>query len=474
MDRLSALDVSFLHIEEADQSAHMHVASIGIFEGPAPDQSAIRQTLLDRLHLIPRYRQRVETVPFEVARPVWVDAADFDIDYHLRRSALSAPGSDEDLQALVGRIVSQRLDRAKPLWEIWIVEGLAGDQWAMIGKVHHCLVDGVSGAELLSTLLDFSADGAKHDAPEWEPSEPATGEVARDAIRSLVTDVGDQLRSVGHALRHPMQLVHEVGDVASGLRSMTGMIKPQDGSLTGSVGPHRLVAWTDASLDDIKTIRRGFGGTVNDVMLTAIANGFRELLIARGEDIEGRAVRTLVPVSTRATRGDGAAAGDGELNNKVSAIFATLPVGEADPVERLVMIRDEMNELKASGQVHAGDAVTTLGGHAPAALLSLGEKVLVRGVSYVPFPVETVTTNVPGPQLPLYCVGQEMVRLYPFVPVASPLTIGVAIFSYNGQVHFTVTGDRDSAPDIDVLATGIEDGLAELLRLAAVDEVHAP
>ncbi|MCU1453648.1 MAG: acyltransferase [Acidimicrobiales bacterium] len=467
MDRLSPLDVSFLHMEDADRSAHMHIASIGIFEGPVPAHHEITAAFADRLHLIPRYRQRVERVPLQLARPVWVDATDFDVDYHVRRTALAAPGGEAELSQLVGRIVSQRLDRTKPLWEIWVVEGLADGHWATIGKVHHCMVDGVSGAELMVVLLDLTPEITTYGPVEWEPQPIGTGEVVRDAVRSLATDSVEQVRALRRAVRRPAQVLHEVREVVSGVRSMSGAVKTQgDGELTGPIGSHRVVAWADASLDDVKAVRAGLGGTVNDVVLAAITNGFRRLLVARGDEVDGRVVRTLVPVSVRGTRDDGAAAGDGSFDNKVSAMFAALPVGLDDPVERLAAIRTELADLKESKQALAGEALTSLAGVAPAALLALGARVAGRAVASGPTPIQTVTTNVPGPQLPLYSLGRKMVRAYPYVPVAAPVRISVAIFSYDGTVTFSVTGDRDTSPDIDIVAAGITDGIAELVKLA--------
>ena len=468
MDRLSPLDVSFVHLEDGDRTAHMHIASIGIFEGPAPDQDEIRDQLLDRLHLIPRYRQRLERVPLGLARPVWVDATDFDIGYHVRRTALPAPGGDAELRALVGRIVSQRLDRTKPLWEIWIVEGVAGGRWAMIGKVHHCMVDGVSGTELLVASLDLAAEPAAYERQEWEREETSTAGVVLDAVRSLVTSSAEQARAVRGAVRRPRQALRAIGDLATGLRSSARSIAgPGRTELTGPVGSHRVIAWAAVPLDEIKAVKGALGGTINDVVLGAITNGFRELLRSRGETVDGREVRTLIPVSVRATRADGAATGDGTFDNKVSAMFAALPVGIADPVERHVAIVSELSDLKESNQALAGKALTDLSVHAPALLHALGARVVAKAMASGPSPIQTVTTNIPGPQVPLYCRGRKMVRAYAYVPVAAPVRISVAIFSYDGEVTFGVTGDREVSPDVDVFARGIVDGVAQLVKASA-------
>jgi diacylglycerol O-acyltransferase len=466
MERLSPLDTSFLHIEDADRTAHMHVASIAIFEGPAPAQEAFSRTLSDRLHLVPRWRQRVQRVPFQLGRPVWVDAVDFDLDYHLRRTALAAPGREPELRRLVGRICSQRLDRTKPLWEIWVVEGLADGRWAMINKAHHCMVDGVSGTELLALLLDLTPDTPRHGPVDWSPHAYTSKEIAVDAARSLATDTAEQLRAVRSALRRPARAIREISDVLGGVRSLSGSVRVRNEStLTGPVGSHRVVAWADASLADVKAIRTALGGTVNDVVLAAITNGFRTLLQSRGESVAERKVRTLIPVSVRSSRADGVATGDGTFNNKVSVMFAELPVGIADPGERLAFIRDQLAGLKKSNQAVAGEALTSMSALAPDALVSLAARAVARVQGATA--VETVTTNVPGPQLPLYSLGRRMVRVYAYVPIAAHMRYGVTIFSYDGEVTFGVTGDHDASPDVDVLATGIGDGLADLVRLAA-------
>jgi diacylglycerol O-acyltransferase / wax synthase len=465
MERLSPLDVSFLHIEDADRTAHMHVASIAIFEGPAPAQQEFSRTLNGRLHVVPRWRQRVQRVPFQLARPVWVDAVDFDLDYHLRRTALAAPGSELELRRLVGRICSQRLDRTKPLWEIWVVEGLADGRWAMVNKAHHCMVDGVSGTELLGLLLDLTPDTPCHGPVEWSPQAVTSRDVTLDAARALATDTAEQLRAVRSALRAPARAIRGVAGVLGGVRSLSGSVKVQSNSgLTGPVGSHRVVAWADAPLADVKAVRAALRGTVNDVVLTAITNGFRELLLARGESVDGRTVRTLIPVSVRAARADGAATGDGTFNNKVSIMFAALPVGIPDPRERLEFITDQLAGLKKSNQAVAGEALTSMSALAPDALISLAARAVARAQG--PTAVETVTTNVPGPQVPLYSLGRRMRRVYAYVPIAAQMRFGVTIFSYDGEVTFGVTGDHDASPDVDVLARGIRDGLADLVTIA--------
>lgn len=468
MDRMSPLDTSFLHIEDSDRAVSLHIGSIGIFEGPPPAHEVLARTMEQRLAQVPRCRQRVEFVPFGLERPLWVDDEDFSVDYHLRRTALPAPAGPAELRRLVGRLMSQRLDRTKPLWEMWVAEGLPDDQWALVTKVHHCMVDGVSGAEILAVLLDMTREPPEVEAPPWVPEPaPSRRDLLVDAARDLTFDNYERLRLLSAQIRRPSRMLQQALGLLPGILSLGGVAASQSSAgLTGPISPHREYAWADAALDDVKRIRKALGGTVNDVVLAAIAGGFRHLLLGRGEEVgPDRVVRTLVPVSVRATRHDGAAAHDGTFDNKISAMFAELPVGLADPVERLDAITTQLSGLKESGQAVAGEALTALSGFAPPALLSLGMRVaarVVRGSGTV----HTVTTNVPGPQLPLYTCGRRMLKAYPYVPIVAPLRTGVAIFSYDGAVFFGVTGDREVSRDVDLLASGIEAALAELLAAA--------
>jgi diacylglycerol O-acyltransferase len=478
MDRLSPLDASFLHIEDTDRTVGMHIGSTAVFEGPPPDHDTFARTVESRLPLVPRYRQRVETVPLGLGRPVWVDDVDFALDYHMRRTALPAPGGEAELQRLVARLMSQRLDRTKPLWEMWIVEGLADGQWAMVSKVHHCMVDGISGVELLAVMMDLTPeppklpDPANGEVAQWDPEPaPSRADLALRTVGELATSQYEQLRVVGSMVRQPRRLLEPAGEVVAGLRSLAGLARPAASALSGPIGPHRVVAWAETELAAIKQVRAALGGTVNDVVLTAVTGGFRTLLLSRGEDTTDRVVRTLVPVSIRSARADsGAAAHDGTFDNKVSAMFAELPVSLADPIEVLGVIRRQLGDLKESKQAVAGEALTSLSGFAPPVLLGLGMRVASRVVTRTGN-LHTVTTNVPGPQLPLYSCGRQLLRAYPYVPIAAPLRIGVAIFSYNGTVTFGITGDHDVSSDIATLATGITQTIHDLQTTAAAAPV---
>ena len=457
MDRMSPLDASFLHVENA--VSHMHIGSVAIFEGPVPAYEEFEAMVAGKLPAVPRYRQKVRFVPLQLGRPLWVDDPHFNLGYHLRHTALAAPRGDQELRNLVGRVMSQQLDRNKPLWEMWMVDGLDHGHWALVSKVHHCMVDGVSGTDLLTVVLDSEPEPAPPLADDWhaEP-EPTDARLVVDALGALVASPYEQLRAARSVTRAPRQVATQLTEVARGLRAWAGVVRRTPvSSINGPIGPHRRWDWARTTLTDVKTVRRALGGTVNDVVLTVLTRGFRDLILARGEDVEDRVVRTLVPVSVR-TPGE-----RGTYNNRVSAMIAELPVGLASPVERLTAIRTQMDALKESKQAVAAEALTSLSGFAPSMLLALGTRVAMR----IPQRnVNTVTTNVPGPQWRLYACGRPMVEAFPFVPLASNVRIGVAIFSYNGLLNYGVTGDYDTAPDIAVLCAGVEAGMTELLKLA--------
>ncbi len=453
METMSPLDASFLHIEDA--VTHMHIGSVGLFEGPAPGSDEVKRAVAASLPLVPRYRQKVRFVPLALGRPTWVDDPHFSLDYHVRRTALPAPGGVQELRNLVGRVMSQQLDRNKPLWELWVAEGLEDGGWALISKTHHCMVDGVSATDLLSVILDDERDPAPPDPDHWEPSpEPSATSLMTHSLALRAASPYEAARTVLAAVRGPRKVAVQAAGAARGLVNMRNLLTPNPSSLNGPIGPHRTWDWARARLADVKEIRGRHGGTVNDVVLAAITNGFRELLLSRGEDVEGRVIRTMVPVSVRAE------SERGTYNNKVSAMFAELPVALADPGERLGAIHEQMQDLKSSGQAVAAERLTALGGFAPGVLLALGGRVATRLPQNS---VNTVTTNVPGPQHPLYLAGRRMLEAFPFVPLGGQVRIGVAIFSYDGGINFGVTGDLDSAADIGILCAGIEDGMSQLL-----------
>jgi diacylglycerol O-acyltransferase / wax synthase len=461
MNRMSAQDASFLHIE-SDESP-MHVGGVSVFEGPPPRFDDVRAMVEAKLAAVPRYRQVVRFVPLALARPVWVDDPHFNLSYHLRRTALPTPGGDEELRALVGRVMSQNLDRAKPLWEMWIVEGLGDGRWALLSKVHHAMVDGVASTDLMTVLLDREPEPGAPRSDGWTPQPgPSSARLVGDALVAQATNPFAAAERVLGALGAPRQLAGMVQDVGRGLMVSARIARPLASSLNGPLGPHRRWAWARGTLSEVQLIRRSMGGTVNDVVLAAITQGFRELLQERGESVD-RALRTLVPVSVRRP-------GErGTYNNRVSAMFAELPVGIADPVHRLDSIRLQMADLKESKQAVAGQALTSMSGFAPPMLLALGARLASRLPQRS---LNTGTTNVPGPQFPLYLAGRRMLESFPYIPLFASVRVAVAIFSYDGKLSFGISGEYDTTPDIDVLAAGIEHGLAELAAAARSESAH--
>lgn len=461
LDRLSPLDSSFLHIE--DGVTHMHIGSVSIMEGPVPSYEQLCQRVAAKLPLVRRYRQVVRSVPLDLGRPVWVDDPWFDLGYHLRHSALPSPGGEAELNALVGRVMAQQLDRQRPLWEMWMVEGLPAGQWAIISKVHHCMVDGVAGSELLGLLLDAEPDPPEVTELPWIPALPPAGwELALGSLTEMVSSPAEWRRAVRARLRPPRRLLAQAATALGALGSAASAVRqPGCPGLNGPIGPHRRWAPAEVAVADVKAVRHRFGGSFNDVVLTLVAGGFRDLLLKRGEVID-HPVRTMVPVSVRARDDKGLAVGDGTLANRISAVFADLPVQVADPVERLRLVKEQMAEIKQSGSAVAGEVLSGLSGFAPPVILSLACRL---GTKIGQSTINTVTTNVPGPQIPLYAAGRRMLRVYPYVPLGLHLRIGVAIFSYDGTVTFGVTGDYDGAPDIDVVAQGIKTAMSDLLAL---------
>ena len=456
MDWMSPMDASFLHLEGPMNP--MHVGGLSIFEGPAPPFERLEEMVAGKLGLVPRYRQKVRFVPLGVGRPVWVDDPHFNLSYHLRHSALPAPGSDDQLRRTSARIFAQHLDRSKPLWEIWMVEGLSEGRWVLLSKVHHCMVDGVSATDLMSVM--FEDDTTPATAGSWQPApEPSGAELALRTLTRRTISPSEQLRTVRAAVRAPRALLGQARDLLRGMTSAAWVMRPLgSSSLTGPIGPHRTWSCAQVRLSDVKALRAALGGTVNDVVLTLVSGGLRDLLEARGEPAADRTIRALVPVSVRRPSERGV------YNNRVSAMVAELPVGVADPAARLDALRVQMNGLKQSKQAVAGDVLTSLSGFAPPMLLALGARLAARSPS---LGVQTGVTNVPGPQQPLHTLGRRLLESFPFVPLIGHVRISIAIFSYDGGLYFGATADYDSSSDIDILTAGVERSMAELLALLA-------
>ncbi len=469
MDRLSTLDAEFLHLE--DGIAHMHIAGACVFADPPPSFDDVTRLVAGKLHLMPRYRQRVRGVPFELGRPVWVDDPHFDLGYHLRHTALPAPGDDAAFCRLMGRLMSQPLDRERPLWETWLVEGLEGGRWAFVFKLHHSMVDGVASVELLAVLLNTEPDTTVTLPEPWEPQpEPRGTAKVLDAWGGLVTDSVATARGLTRAITNPAGALRSAVGAAQGLaRFARGLGATPPRSIEGTIGPHRAWAHSSASLDDVRTIRSAFGGTINDVVLAAISGGYRELLLSRGEDADSAVIRSLVPVSTRHDDGRGVP------DNRVSALLYDLPVQVSDPVERLELVHKQMTELKASHMAEVGEAVTSVGDLAPPMVVGALSRLAMRAMHQLSQrSVNTVTTNVPGPQFPLYCLGREMLEYLPYVPITHGVRVSTGILSYNGHLQFGITGDYETAPDVDVIASETSKGVEQLCARALAQLDTAP
>jgi diacylglycerol O-acyltransferase / wax synthase len=448
-DRLSGLDASFLHMERA--GAHMHVASVSVFEGQAPTHAEFRDHIASRLHLVPRFRQKLRFVPLDQGRPVWVDDPHLNLDYHVRQTALPAPGSDEQLRNLAARIFSQQLDRSKPLWELWLVEGLTGERFAIIGKSHHALVDGVSGVDITTVLFDLDPEpqGRPEKAPPWlARPEPSDFQLLSQALKERLTSPKEAYRGIRAALRGPRQVLSGLG--ATSKMVTAGMAAPNT-PFNVEIGPHRRFAMVQSDLADLKRVKDKHGGTVNDVILSVVAGGLGKYLRARGHDTEELEMRAMVPVSVRTSEEHGA------LGNRVSAMMAPLPVWCEDPVQRLQLMTEEMGDLKSSGQAVGAEILTKLTDFAPSTIASQAARLQPAQRFF-----NLVVTNVPGPQFPLYVLGRRMESIFPMVPLARRQALCVGIMSYNGQVNFGLIGDYDAMADLESFALDLEAAAEEL------------
>jgi WS/DGAT/MGAT family acyltransferase len=460
-DRLTALDTSFLHLE--DDSAHMHVASVMLFDGDPPPHDEVIAAIESRLHLVPRYRQKLAFVPFGQGRPRWVDDPHFNLAYHVRKTALPAPGREEQLRALAGRVLAQQLDRDKPLWEIWVVEGLEGNRFALICKTHHALVDGISGVDIVTVLFDLEPEGRKLEnepGRRWLPAPmPSRTQLLSEALLERATVPSEISRSVRAVFRAPRQLAGGVRNSLVGVGAMAwaGMNPAPASPYNCAIGPHRRFTWVRTDLSDVKAIKNALGGTVNDVVLAAVSGALGRHLHRRGETLSGRELKAMVPVSVRAQEDRGA------LGNQVAAMMAPLPVWCADPARRLEIVSEAMAGLKDSGQAVGAQVLTRLSGFAPPTIMAQASRLMARQRMF-----NLVVTNVPGPQFPLYLMGHELRDLFPMVPLARNQALGVAIMSYNGKMNFGLVGDYDAMHDLDDLAEALQESLAELAGAAGV------
>src|SRR5215218_190422 len=466
-DRLTALDAGFLHLEQ-DKGVHMHVASCMIFEGTIPAYDEFLQAIEGRLHLVPRYRQRLAWVPYGQGRPVWVDDPHFNARFHVRHTALPRPGSEQQLKNLAGRVFSQQLDREKPLWEIWLVDKLEGDRFALLAKTHHALVDGISGVDITTVLFDATPDAPPAPAPErqWVPRPLPTGaQLLGAALLERATLPTEIVRGVRAVLRGPRRVVGRLAEDAAAVGALaSGGFSPAPHTpLNVAISPHRRFDWVQADLDRFKAIKNTLGGTINDVVLSAVSLALGRWMRDRGHPTAGVTLKAMVPVSVRADVERGA------LGNKVAAMWARLPVWSQDPVETFALVHAEMGQLKESGQAVGATVLTQLSDFAPPTIMSQAARLQSRQRFF-----NLVVTNVPGPQFPLYLLGRRMLETFPMVPLAKNQALGVALLSYDGSINFGLVGDFDLLWDLDALANDVRDSLEELAAAAGVELSSAP
>jgi diacylglycerol O-acyltransferase len=457
MERMSTLDAGFFFVEHAN--VPMHLGALAVFEGPAPSYRQLASLYAAKLPRVPRYRQVVRTAPLQVLRPAWAEDEDFDIGYHLRHALVPRPGGTRQLRRLAQQIYEQPLDRSRPLWEAWFLDGIQAGRWAILNKVHHCVVDGIGGTDLMAEIFDIHPDAGPPVQPvNWEQRPESAPASTLASIGEAVTWPLRVLADVPRLVPRQLPARADLVAFTQGLtRSAQRLAAPSAACLNGPIGPHRRWVWATASLARVKAIRTELGGTCNDVLLAAITRGFRDLLIDHGELSDGLVVRSLVPISVRG------AGEQGVTTNRLSAVLANLPVAESDPIRRLRLVRDQMNEIKRTHQAAGAELLTDMLRLAPPSLLQAGS----RAAFQLPQPlVQTMTTNVPGPQFPLYVLGRQMVRAHPYAPIGGNVRIAIAIFSYLGRFSFGITADSSAAADLDILARGIRRGLAELQDLS--------
>lgn len=461
-ERLSALDAQFLMIERPN--VHMHVAGLSVVDPSTRPTGRLgfedlHELIAKRIHLVPRFRQKVVPVPFGVARPVWVDDERFDIDFHLRRAALPAPGGPRELADYVQRVHSRPLDRSKPLWEMYLIEGLEGGLVAVLTKAHHAMIDGISGIDIATVLFDFTPEPRHVEPEEWTPQpDPAPRDLLREAIREpLMNPIQGALEGVATTLRAPQVLLERARQLGAGVATLLAAGRPPQSPFNVTIGPNRRFAMADVAVDDAKAIKNALGGTVNDVLLAAVAGALHRLLRERGVRTQGLSLRAMIPVSTRDDTQRMA------LGNRVSMFFVDLPVGPMDPPARLKKISSATKSLKESHQAVAADAIMNIGQWAPPTLHGLAARLVARQRF-----ANLVVSNVPGPQVPMYLWGARLVVNYPIMPLGETVALSVAVTSLAGRMGFGFTADWDALPDIDVLADGLRAAFEDLEKSAGI------
>jgi diacylglycerol O-acyltransferase len=459
-ERLTPLDASFLYLERPVM--HMHVAALSVFDPSTRPGGRLRfedveAVMASRMHMLPRFRHKVRTVPLNLGLPVWVDDPHFDLDFHLRRAAVPSPGGRHELTEYVQRILSRPLDRTKPLWEMYVIEGLEDGHVATLLKVHHAMIDGISGMHLAAALWDLSAEAPPiPSASRWDPEpEPSPEDLVRGTWEEATTHPVRALTdAVEFARRQPAIAALNVGTVLSGVRAVLDMGARPVSPFDVEIGPNRRFAIADAPLQRLKDVKNALGGTVNDVVLTAVGGALHELLRGRKEPTRGRSLRAMVPVSVRA-------AGDATIGNRVAPALVDIPVGAMGAKRRLAEVRKGTEHLKSSMMALSADSIISLGAYAPGGLLAAA----ARAASLGPF-FNLVVSNIPGPQQPMYFAGARLVASYPSLPLNRNSALSIACSSLAGTMAFGVTGDWDAMPDVQILAVGIERSLEELAKAA--------
>ncbi len=457
MDRLSGVDVSFLTNESS--SSHMHVGAIMIFEGPPPGYDDLVEHVGSRLALVPRFRQKLAYPPAQTGRPFWIDDPTFNIEYHVRHSALPSPGSEDQLRRMAGRVFSQQLDRTKPLWELWLVQGLTRKRFALITKTHHALVDGASGVDIATVLFDLKPvpEPAQPD-DDWVPKpEPSSGTLLAKGVEDVLKAPVRAVRRLEAAIGHPEAAARQVGQALEGVGEIGWAFAnpaPQV-PLNVEIGSHRRYRWVRSDLAHFKKVKDALGGTVNDVVLAVVAGALRGWLKNRGVRTDGLELRAQVPVSIRAEDERG------QLGNRLAVMRAPLPVFIEDPVRRLQAVTGAMQGLKQSKQALGAEVISRFNDFAPPTLLAQAARINFSTRLF-----NLVVTNVPGPQVPLYVLGRELEDCFPVGFLPPHQALFVAIMSYNGGINFGLLADYDSIDDLDLLSAGIEHAIAELVEAA--------
>ncbi len=461
LDRLTSIDASFLTNETS--SSHMHVGAVLIFEGPPPRYDDFLDHVRSRLELVPRFRQKLVFPPLEAGRPLWSDDPTFNLSYHVRHTALPAPGSEDQLRRLTGRVFSQQLDRSKPLWELWLVQGLERNRFALLSKTHHALVDGVAGVDIATVLFDVKPVPEPAEAEQdWVPSPvPSTTQLLSRGVSDAAVaplKLGGRLLS---AIQHPEPALRRVADSLEALGEVAwNFANPApEVPLNAEIGSHRRFVWIRSELADFKRIKDALGGTVNDVVLAVVAGALRGWLQKRGIKTEGLELRALVPVSIR-TEDD-----QGGLGNRIAAMRGPLPVYVEDPVRRLQIVREAMGELKQSKQALGAEVISRFNDFAPPTLLAQASRINFSTRLF-----NLIVTNVPGPQVPLYVLGRELEDVFPVAFLPENHALAIAIMSYHGHIDFGLLGDYDAMEDLEEFAEGISDAIEELTEAAKAVE----